>query len=88
MHRMMRSIVLGEEPQVFYKGKGKAPAPPPMIAPAPPVEEASIELESDKEKIARNTGKSELKMPIAKVTTGLKTAVEKKKLQKRANGNA
>lgn len=56
----------------YNKGKGKVPEAPPMIAPKPPVEEASVEIEKNQDRKKR-TGKASLKMPLAKATnTGLK----------------
>ncbi len=72
----MKAVLAGENVHALttFNGggsKGSVPKPPPMIAPAPPVEEASVELESQKKKRAR-TGKSTLKMPLKPSNTGLK----------------
>lgn len=53
------------------KGGSSAPAPlptpPPMVAPKPPVEEASVELDDPKKRKRQRTGKSSLKgtLPFA-----------------------
>lgn len=44
-------------------GKG-ATVSQPVIAPTPPVEDASVELEED-DNIKKNTGKSSLKIPLS-----------------------
>lgn len=51
------------------KGKS-APEAAPAIAPKPPVEEASVEIEGEGKKKV-NTGKSSLKMPVLSKNTGL-----------------
>ena len=75
MTRLAMALIHGENPvacTTFHKGKGKGPAQTPMVAPAPPVEEASVEIEDSKKKKAR-TGKSTLKMPLrSSKDTGLK----------------
>ena len=73
MTRLMKALLSGNNlhaATTFNKGKG-ASTPPPMIAPAPPVEEASVELDATGKKKAR-TGKSTLKMPLRAKDTGLK----------------
>lgn len=74
MTRLMMALIHGDNIEAmttFNKGKGKAPEAPPMIAPKPPIEEASVELDNKDKK--RKTGKASLKMPIASATnTGLK----------------
>lgn len=56
-------------------GKGaSAPAPMPLIAPAAPIEEASVEIDDSANKKKKlQTSKSSLKLPLANTdTTGLK----------------
>ena len=54
----------------FKGGKGSY-TPPPSIAPAPPVEEASVAIE-DENKMTPNTSKAKLKVPLTTTeTTGL-----------------
>jgi hypothetical protein len=54
-------------------GKGGAPAPMPLVAPAAPIEEASVEIEDRDKKAALKSSKSSLKLPLANTdTTGLK----------------
>lgn len=80
MTRLMMAMIHGDNLEAmttFNKGKGKAPTPPPMIAPAPPVEEASVEIDDNKKKRAL-TSKSRLKMPIMNAANvGLKGTVKK-----------
>ena len=60
--------------EAHKRGKGSQPPPPPLIPPTPPVEEASVEIDTDKDKGARaKTSKQSLKLPLANTaTTGLK----------------
>lgn len=55
-------------------GKGAAPAPMPLVAPAAPIEEASVEIDDSANKKKKlQTSKSSLKLPLANTdTTGLK----------------
>jgi len=75
MTRLKMALIHGDNlfaAVALNKGKGgSAPTPPPMIAPAPPVEEASVEIDPLKDKRVR-TGKSSLKMPLVTKNTGLK----------------
>ena len=75
MTRLAKALLDGGDlfaSTTFHKGKGKGPVQPPMVAPTPPVEEASVEIEDSKKKKAR-TGKSALKMPLrSSKNTGLK----------------
>lgn len=72
MTRLAMALIHGESPVAATTfNKKDAPEAPPMIAPKPPVEEASVEIEAPTDKKAR-TGKSSLKMPILSKNTGLK----------------
>lgn len=76
MTRLMMALIHGDNAvasTTMNKGKSvQAPETPPMIAPAPPVEEASVEIDPTKKNKIR-TGKSSLKMPLkSSSNTGLK----------------
>lgn len=80
MTRLAMAFIHGDNATAmttYNKGKGKAPAPPPMIAAAPPVEEASVEID-DKKKNRELTSKSRLKMPLTTAKdVGLKAVKDK-----------
>ena len=73
--KMIKSLLLNAKSIACKGGKGgSAPAPEPMVAPTPPVDEASVQLDdktSDKKKL--KTGKKSLK--LGKVTTAPTTGL-------------
>lgn len=74
MNRLLKALQDGIHPMDVVLNKKDAPAPTvePMIAPTPPIEEASVEID-DKTKKKVRTGKSSLKMPLStSANTGLK----------------
>ena len=70
---MLLQKLLGHVPMTYNGGKGGgAPTPPPMVAPAAPVEEASVEIDDEQDKKLK-TSKKSLKIPLAEnIDTGLK----------------
>ena len=71
----MTALIHGDNATAYttFNGGGKsAPTPPPMVAPAPPVEEASVELDEEGKRTRARTAKSSLKMPLVSTNTGLK----------------
>lgn len=77
--RLKRNVACDElgfcEPEFFEfegggGGKGSRPSAPPqkIVAPTPPVEEASVELD-DESKKRKPTSKGNLKIPLAEADT-------------------
>lgn len=70
MNRLMKILAMGMLPEdaCLYKGgKGSAPKPQPIIPPSAPVQDASVELETedDENKTDKNkSSKSSLKVPL------------------------
>lgn len=75
MNKLIRAMADGLSPEdvLVYKGGKGTPPPTTAVAPTPPVEEASLEIEDPDKKKKLETGKSSLKMPMAPAKdTGLK----------------
>lgn len=74
MNKLLKALQEGISPMdvVLNKKDQQAPEAAPMIAPKPPVEEASVQIEDPKKKKVK-TGKASLKMPLStSQDTGLK----------------
>lgn len=71
---MIAEGILPEYCALFKGGSKSTPPPTSTAAPTPAVEEASVEIEDENKKKKLETGKGELKVPLATTaeTTGLK----------------
>lgn len=74
MERLAYDGLTIEEMSQLAGGGGKSaptiPPPPPAVAPKPPVQEASVQLDENATKKRARTSKSTLKMPLASTASG------------------